>query len=84
MTEFSTCLSDKTTCPGFDMSEDSSTIFLFNVMDACSDWLNFFDEPITCCNGYVSRFDDGKETYIAIVIMEPQNRNCHSDSTSIA
>ena len=34
VTEFSTCPSGKTTCPGFAMSEESSSVFLFSVMDA--------------------------------------------------
>ena len=47
-----------------------------------SDWLDCFDEPITCCDSKVSWFDDEKETDIAI--MEPLNENCHSDSASVA
>ena len=46
-----------------------------------SDWLNCFDESITCCDSYVSRFDGGKETDVAIV--EPQNEHCQNDWLSV-
>ena len=35
------------------------------------------DKPITLCHNYVSWFDDGKVTDVAIV--EPQNENCQND-----
>ena len=77
-----TCPSDKTACPGFAMSEESSNISSTLLWVLASDQPNCFDEPITCCDSYISQFDDGKETDVAIV--ELQNENCHGGSTSIA
>ena len=49
-----------------------------------SDWLNCTGKPITCYDTEVGQFDDHDVKGTDVATVDPQNKNCHSDSKSSA